>query len=101
MSGRLPDILEVFTGLESDRTPWGYPYFLAGPWITADPTLPGLDLENAEPAQLDPVTALHGEAHGIEDRVDRHLGLHLGDVGRLRDFTDNVDLDHARESPDK
>jgi predicted AAA+ superfamily ATPase len=67
----------------------------AGPRVAADAALPGLDLEDAEPAQLDALAALHGGPHRVEDGVDSHLSFDLGDVGDPRHFVDDVDLDHA------
>src|SRR5262245_56394919 len=94
-AGGLPDVLEVFARLEADCPPGWDPNFLTGPWVTADAPLARLHLEDAEPAELDPVSPLHRQAHRIEDGIDRHLSLHLGDVGGLRDLVDDIDLDHA------
>src|SRR5690606_1558276 len=64
--GLLPDILEVLAGLEADGPAGRNADFLTSPRVAADAPLPGLHLEDAEPAQLDAVAALHGEPHGIE-----------------------------------
>src|SRR5204863_6864731 len=76
----LPQILQIFAGLEADGTTRGDTYFLASPWVTANAALPGLDLKHAEAAKLDPVATLHRQPHGVEHGVHRHLGFHLGDV---------------------
>src|SRR5688572_4758714 len=89
------DVLEVLARFEADGAAGGNPHFLAGAWVTADPALPRLHLEHAESAQLDPLAALHGDSHRLEYRIDRHLGLDLGDVGHARHLVDDVDLDHA------
>src|SRR5688572_3241175 len=94
-SGPLPDILEVLTGLETDGPPRRDADFLARPGVAADATFPGFDLKNAEPAQFDAVAALHRETHRVEYGVNGHLCLDLGDVGDLRNFVDDVDLDHG------
>src|SRR5215510_9498002 len=93
--GLLPDILQVFAGLESNGSTGRDAYFLAGPRVASDAALARLHLEHAEPAQFDSIAALHREPHGVEHRVDRHLGFHLRDVGDLRDLVDDIDLDHA------
>jgi hypothetical protein len=93
--GRLPDILEVFAGFETNRAPRRDAYFLACPWVTTDPTLSRLDLEDAESAELDTVSALHREAHSIKDGINGHLSFRFGDVGCFRDFVDDIDLDHG------
>src|SRR5581483_665539 len=96
---RLSDVLEVFTRLEPDRAARRDADFLARSRIAPDAALAGLDLEYPEAAQLDALAALHGDPHRVEHRVDRHLGLDLGDVGDARDFVHDVDLDHCLGSP--
>ena len=59
-SGRarlLPEVLEVLAGLEADRASGGDLHFLARPRVAADSALARLDLEDAEPPQLDPFPA--------------------------------------------
>src|SRR5450759_342021 len=95
MGSKLADVLEVFARFEPDRAPGRDAHFLAGTGVTADAALAWLHLEHTEPAQLDAVAPLHGGPHRVEDRVDRHLGFDLGDVGDFRHFVDDVDLNHA------
>src|SRR5205809_5778059 len=78
---RLSDVLQIFTGLETDGASRRDAHFLARARIAADAALARLHLENAESAELDSLAALHGDPHRVEDRVDGHLGLDLGDVG--------------------
>src|SRR5918992_1721833 len=92
---RLADILEVFAGLEADRPARRNADLFASSWIPSDAALARLDLENPKAAELDSLAPLHGQAHRIEDRVDGHLSLHLGDVGDFRNLVYDVDLDHA------
>ena len=91
---RLADVLQVFARLEPDGPTRRDTHFLAGPRVTADSTLARLDLEDAKAPKLDAIAALHRQPHGVEDSVDRHLSLDLGDVGDFRDFVDDVDLNH-------
>src|ERR1700737_2334104 len=95
VGSNLADVLEVFAGFETDRATGRDAHFLARPRVTADASLARLHLEHAETAKLDALAALHGGPHRVEYRVDSHLGFHLGDVGNLRHFVDDVDLDHA------
>ena len=88
------DALKVFTWLETDSSSGWNANLFACPWISADASLARLDLKNAEPSQLDSFTPFHGSPHGIEDGIDGHLGFHLGDVSKFRDFVDYVHLDH-------
>jgi len=97
---RLSDVLQVFAGFEANSSPWWDADFLPGSRISADAALAGLHLEHAEAAKFNALSALHRDSHRIEDSVDRYLGLNLGDVGHLRDFVDDVNLDQCLESPD-
>src|SRR5262245_65547122 len=63
------DVLEFLARLESDRPARRNPDFLAGPRVSTDAALSGLDLEHAEAAKLDALAPHHGGAHGVEDRV--------------------------------
>src|SRR5262245_50084392 len=74
----LADVLEIFTRLEPNGPARRNAHFFPGARIAADAALARLDLKDAEPTELDPLATLHGGPHRIEDRVDRHLGLHLG-----------------------
>src|SRR5262245_19777996 len=96
---RLSDVLEVFSRLETNSPARWDPNFFSGAGIAAIAALARFDLEDAESSELDALTALHRDAHRIEDRFDGYLGLNLGDVGDLRDFVDDVNLDHCLESP--
>src|SRR5439155_16945360 len=92
---RSPDVLKVFARLEADRTAGRDAHFLAGAGVAPDAALARLHLEDPKTAQLDALAALHGGPHRIENGIDRHLSLDLGDVGDFRHFVDDVDLDHA------
>src|SRR5213083_1030970 len=63
----LPEVLEVLAGLEADRASGGDLHFLARPRVPADSALARLDLEDAEPPQLDPFPTHHGVLHRLED----------------------------------
>src|SRR4029450_4227103 len=97
----LTEVLEVLARLEADRASGRNLHFLARPWVAADSALARFDLEDAEPAQLDPLPAHHGVLHRLEDRFDRHFGLDLRDVGGLADLVDDVHLDHGDGPPSK
>src|SRR5258708_26124487 len=92
---RLSDVLQIFAGLETNGPSGRDAYFFPGSRVTADAALARLDLKDPEPAQLDPLAALHGGPHRIEDRVDGHLSFDFGDVRDFRNLVDDVDLDHA------
>src|SRR5262249_30232380 len=94
-TNRLSDVRQIFTGLEADRPARRDADFFSGPGVAADAALARLHLEDTEPAKLDSLAALHGDSHRVEHRVDRHLGLDLGDIGDFRHFVDDVDFDHA------
>ena len=70
---------------------------------TTDDVLGAVGLQyqrSAAAASFNTLAALHGDPHRIEDGVDSYLGLNLRDVGHLRDFVDDVNLDQGLESPD-
>src|SRR2546423_11214928 len=96
---RLADVLQVLAGLEANRAAGRDAHFLAGPRVAADAALARLHLEDSEAAELNPVASLHRHAHRVEHRVDGYLGLDLGNVGDLRNFVDDVDLDHPLGAP--
>src|SRR6185437_12664954 len=87
-----PDVLEVLAGLEANRAARRDAYFFARPGIAPDSAFARLHLKDAEAAQLDSLTALHGEPHRLEHRIDGHLGLDLGDIRHPRHLVDDVDL---------
>src|SRR5438128_1371766 len=90
----LPNVLQILARLEPDGPAGRDTYFLARPRVTTDAALAWLHLEDAEPAELDALAALHRDAHRVEHRVDGDLSLHLGNLGRLRHLVDDVYLDH-------
>ena len=77
------DVLQLLAGLEADGPAGRDAHFFAGAWVTADAALARLHLEDAEAPQLDPIAALHRDAHRVEHRVHRQLSFDLGDVGGL------------------
>src|SRR5205823_2362761 len=95
----LAQVLEVLAGLEADRAAGRDLDLLARPRVAADAALAGLDLEDAEAAQLDALSAHHRVLHGFEDGLDRRLRLDLRDVRGLGDLVDDVHLDHAGGAP--
>src|SRR5688572_29993045 len=95
----LAEVLEVLAGLEPDRAAGRDLHFLARPRVAPDAPLARLDLEDAKPAQLDPLAPHHRVLHGFEDGLDGGLRLDLGDVGGLGNLVDDVHLDHAGSAP--
>src|SRR5690349_19400590 len=75
----LPQVAQVLAGLEADRLAGGNAHLGARAGVTADPLLARLHLEDAEPAQFDPLAAAHRFLHGVENRLDRHDRPHPGD----------------------
>src|SRR4029077_9831446 len=99
IQGRLTKILEVLAGLETDGATGWDTDFLTSARVAADTALARLHLEHTETAQLNPVASLHRHSHRVEHRIDSYLGLDFGDVGDLRDFVNDVDLDHPLAAP--
>src|SRR5262245_55431888 len=89
------DVLKVLARLETNRPSGWNANFFARSWIAADATLARFHLKDPKASQLDPLTTLHRGAHRVEHCVDGHLSLDFGDVGNLRHFIHDVDLDHA------
>src|SRR5262245_34993792 len=84
----LADVLKIFARLEPDCPARRNAHFFSGARVAADAALARLHLKDTEPTELDTFAALHGGPHRIEDRVNGHLGLHLGDVRDFRHFVD-------------
>src|ERR1051325_9052236 len=72
----LAEVLQVLARLEADRAAGRDLHFLARPRVASDAALAGLDLEDTEAPELDPLPAHHGVLHRLEDGFDRHFGLH-------------------------
>jgi len=96
--GRLGQALQFFAGLESDGLAGRDIDFSAGAGVPPDAGLAGLYVENTEAAQLDSVALFQGLLHGVEDGLDRHLRLGLGDPGPVHHFVYDIELNH-RNSP--
>src|SRR4051812_13545423 len=56
---RLSDVLKIFARLESYCPARRYADFFSGPGVSADAAFAGLDLEDAETAELDALAPLH------------------------------------------
>jgi hypothetical protein len=97
---RLSDVLEIFSWFEANGSARRDADFFPGPWVTTNAALARFDLEDAKSPKFNAFATLHGDSHRIEDGVDGYLGLNLCDVGHLRDFVDDVNLDQGLESPD-
>jgi hypothetical protein len=92
---RLGERLKLFAWLEAHSFAWRDADFRACPGIAADASLPGFDVENTKSAQLNAVALGKGSLHGLEHRLDSHLGFGLGDASAVDDLIDNVQLYHA------
>jgi hypothetical protein len=88
------DVLQFLAWFEPNGSPRRDPNLFAGPGIPANPALSGLHLKYAKAAQFNALTAHHGGTHRVEDSIDGHLSLHLGDVGQAGYLVDDVNLDH-------
>jgi hypothetical protein len=87
--------LQLFARLETDRLTRGDIDLLAGTWITADTSLAGLNIENAEAAELDPIPAAQGVLHGLKYRFHGVFGLCARYICASDNCVDNVELDHT------
>ncbi len=92
---QLPEIPQVFAGLEADGLAGGDAHLGAGARIAADPLLPGLHLEDPEAAQLDTLAAAHRFLHGIQDGLDRNHRSNPGDIGYFGDIINDIGLNHS------
>ena len=86
--------LQLLAGFEAHGFAGRNGDFRAGARIAADAGLARLHVEDAEAAQFDAVAVLERFLHPLEDRLDRHLGLGLGDAGPVHHFVDDIQLDH-------
>jgi hypothetical protein len=101
--GELPaDVLQFLSWLEADGSPGRNANLLARSRVSADASLPGFDLEDAETSKFDPLATHHRCPHGIKHGVDGDLGFDLRDLSQVRDLVHDVEFDHdlaAIESP--
>ena len=86
--------LQLFPGFEPDGLAGGDIDLGAGARVAADAGLARLYVEDAEAAQLDPVAPFQGLLHGVEDGLDRHLRLGLGDPGPFHHLVYDIELNH-------
>src|ERR687886_550886 len=63
--------------------------------VAAHAALPGLDDEDAEAAQFNPLAAHQGLFHRVEEGFDGLLGLHLGHARAVGHAVHNVEFDHS------
>jgi 4-hydroxyphenylacetate 3-hydroxylase, reductase component len=67
-------------------------HFGARPRIPADPGFARLDVEDAEPSQLDAIAMSKSLLHALKNSFDRHLRFGLGDPGFVDDLVNNIQL---------
>src|SRR5687767_4526161 len=91
----LQQVPKLLARLETDGVARRDLHFNAGLRISADSFLALLDLKHAETAELDPLSARERVAEAFDDGVDGLSGLHARDFRGLRDFVDDVRLDHG------
>lgn len=88
------DVLQVFAWPKSDRSArWDADLF-SGAWVSSDAPLSGFYLKNTKASKFYSFAALHRHTHRIENRIDRHLRLDLGDPRGFRNLVHDVDFDH-------
>src|SRR5579883_1610195 len=85
--------LQFLAGFEPNRFAWRDRHLSAGSRISADSGLARLHGKHPEPAKLDSVPLLERALHLVEDSLDSHLGLRLGDARLVYDFVDDVEFD--------
>jgi hypothetical protein len=90
----LADGLEVFAGFEADGFAGGDADLGAGAWVAAYAGFAGLDVEDAEAAELDAVLLGEGGFHGVEDGVDGGFGFDAREAGAFDHALDEVLFDH-------
>ena len=82
-------------GLKRTVLPGGDANFLAGLGIAPDTGLARPDLENAEAAQFNALTACDRVAHGVEDRLDGDPRQTLAQARALDHAFNEVRLNHG------
>lgn len=85
--------VEVFSGLEADGLAGSDRHLGTRPWISPDTGFPRFDREHAESSQLDAVSFGERLLHGLEDGVDRCLGLGAYEPGPFDDALDEILFD--------
>jgi hypothetical protein len=92
--GRSGKSLEFLAGLEADGFAGRNADLLAGAGIAADAGLARLDVEDAEAAKLDALSAAESVLHGLENGFNRLFGFASGNIGLCHDGIDDVELNH-------
>jgi hypothetical protein len=87
--------LQLFTRLEANCLPRRDRGLLARARVAAYSTLPGLDYEDAEAAQLDSLTSRQRPLHGIKDGAKDLLGFSLGNARAIYQPVHDVLFDHG------
>jgi hypothetical protein len=88
--------LQLFTWLETNCLAWRDIYLLAGARVAADTRLAGLDVEDAEAAELYPAAPAQGVLHAFKDRFYGLFGFRARYVCTGDDRVHDIELDHAR-----
>jgi hypothetical protein len=86
--------LQILAGLKAHGLSWRDIHLGTGAGISADAGLAGLDREDAEASQLNPVVGLEGIFHATEDGVDRLFSFRLANTRPLDDLIDKIEFDH-------
>ncbi len=86
--------VKFFSGLEAHRFARSDAHLSAGAGIAPDSGLPGLDRENTEAAQFDPLAGDKGLLHAFKDGVHGRFSLGARQPGTLNNPLNKVLLDH-------
>src|ERR1700691_4873134 len=86
--------LKFLARLEAHGLAWRDVHLLAGARVPPDAGLARLHVEHAEAAQFDAASAAERVLHGLENGLNRLLGLRAGNIRFLNDSVYDVELDH-------
>ena len=89
------EILELFSGLETNCLSRGDCYFDPRLGISSDTSLPISDLKNSKTAKFDSFPTAECLFHLCKDRFYGLCSLYSGDIGSLRDTVYQVCFDHV------
>ena len=85
--------MKLLARLEADGLAGGDADLGAGPRIAADASLSGLDGEDAETAEFNPIAGHQCLLHAFEDGIDGSFRLGPGKPGPFNDALDEILLD--------
>ena len=85
--------MKLLAGFEANGLARGDADLSTGPGIAADASLSGLDGEDAETAEFNPIAGYQSLLHAFEDGIDGSFRLGPGKPGPFNDALDEILLD--------